>query len=58
MSEGALESVAWSTNIAWSHDVDEILGTHSAGAEHLAAQHMYHRDLTEALRAGVLVRGT
>ena len=28
MSEGTLASVASSTNIAWSHDVDEVLGTH------------------------------
>ena len=28
MSEDTLASVAWSTNTAWSHDMDEVLGTH------------------------------
>ena len=29
VSEDTLASAAWSTNTAWSHDVDEILGTRS-----------------------------
>ena len=29
MSEDTLASAAWSTNTAWSHDVDEVLGTHN-----------------------------
>ena len=29
MSEDTPASVAWSTNTAWSHDVDEVLGTHN-----------------------------
>ena len=28
-SEDTFASVAWSTNIAWSHDVDEVFGTHT-----------------------------
>jgi predicted butyrate kinase (DUF1464 family) len=28
VSEDTLASAAWSTNTAWSHDVDEVLGTH------------------------------
>ena len=28
MSEDTPASAAWSTNIAWSHDVDQVLGTH------------------------------
>ena len=33
MSEDTLASVAWSTNTAWSHDVDKVLGTHSLGGQ-------------------------
>src|ERR1019366_6800378 len=28
-SDDTLASVAWSTNIAWSHDLDEVFGTHT-----------------------------
>jgi hypothetical protein len=28
-SENTLAPVAWSANIAWSHDVDEVFGTHN-----------------------------
>jgi hypothetical protein len=29
VSEGTLKSAAWSTNTTWSHDLDDLLGTHS-----------------------------
>jgi hypothetical protein len=32
VSEDTLASAALSTNTAWSHDVDEVLGTHTPGS--------------------------
>ena len=39
VSEDTLASAAWSTNIAWSHDVDEVLGTHKDNAGRREASH-------------------
>src|ERR1019366_3818533 len=33
-SEDTLASAAWSTNIAWSHDLDEVFGTHKVTARY------------------------
>jgi hypothetical protein len=44
VSEDTLASAAWSTNIAWSHDVDEVLGTHSrCGDRQAVAVSVVHR---------------
>jgi hypothetical protein len=40
-SEDTLALVAWSTNIAWSHDLDDVFGTHrSLQPDLLAEQHV------------------
>ena len=50
--------MAWSTNIAWSHDVDEVFGTHKAidlrlqleeQGEDLAAARATNRELMAQL---------
>jgi hypothetical protein len=42
LPEDTLASVAWSTNIAWPHDLDEVFGTHTQPDDNVQGRHGHH----------------